>query len=124
RWTRRDLVAATARVTTHLRRAGVAPGDRVAIAVRGNVQTVAALLGARAAGAIVCPIDPAQPQALTRLGPTVVIAESSIPGQRTIDFGSLLQEPGEPLAVLAGEGAWGISTSGSSGQPKTALLTQ
>src|ERR1700687_2278191 len=58
-WTRADLRRGVENAHTSFSRNGIGVGHRVAIVTGDDKRVVAALLGARAAGALVCPIDPA-----------------------------------------------------------------
>jgi acyl-CoA synthetase (AMP-forming)/AMP-acid ligase II/acyl carrier protein len=128
-WTREDLRKAAGNARAWLRRNGVGPGDRVAVlAPTGDKAVVALLLGARAAGALVCPIDPRDAASeLERIAPRLVLGASP-PGTKleAIDASLLLNEPGGSLEALAGSNprAWGVATSGSSGRRKTVVLTE
>ncbi len=53
-----DLDDRSARVATALARRGVAPGDRVAVAVRSSLDGVVCLLGCLRRGAVVVPVNP------------------------------------------------------------------
>jgi long-chain acyl-CoA synthetase len=56
-----ELQADAARVTRGLRGRGVQPGDRVVLALENSRESVAAYLGALAAGAVVVPLPPGIP---------------------------------------------------------------
>jgi nonribosomal peptide synthetase MxcG len=116
-WRRSEMISAVARVAGGLRREGVRSGDRVAISMPASLGAVAALLGARAAGALCCPIDPRQPRPLDTLRPSLVIAERSLQGFRTVTLSALLSGPGSD-SITDGSGAWGIATSGTTGEHK------
>ncbi len=122
-WSRRDLFEAVERVAAGLRGAGVTSGDRVAVVLRASGRSVAALLGARAIGALVCPVDPDQRDVLGQLRATAIVGEAGDAGVLAID--ELLRGERAPLAPAEdGTSAWGISTSGTTGRPKTAVLLQ
>lgn len=125
-WTRGDLRRGVQYARASFARIGIGVGHRVAIVTGDDKRLVAALLGARAAGALVCPIDPADAEGhAARIRPGLVIAAGSVPGVDTIDVGALFVEPGPPLPIAqGGASAWGVATSGSSGPPKTVVLTE
>jgi acyl-CoA synthetase (AMP-forming)/AMP-acid ligase II len=67
RWTFDDLDAAARRAAGGLRAAGVAPGDRVMVALRDGRPWVQAFLGAAVLGAVAVPADPTEPERLALL---------------------------------------------------------
>src|SRR3984957_12513812 len=125
-WTRADLRRSVASAHHYFSRNGIGIGDRVAIVTGDDKRVVAALLGARAAGALVCPIDPADAEGqAARIRPRLVIAAGRVPGVDAIDVGALLADSGPSLPIVqGGASAWGVATSGSSGPPKTVVLTE
>jgi acyl-CoA synthetase (AMP-forming)/AMP-acid ligase II/acyl carrier protein len=125
-WTRGDLRQGVEHAHAYFSRAGIGVGDRVAIVTGDDKRVVAALLGARAAGALVCPIDPADAEGqAARIRPRLVVAAGRVPGVDTIDVGALFVESGPSLPIAQGStSAWGVATSGSSGPPKTVVLTE
>jgi acyl-CoA synthetase (AMP-forming)/AMP-acid ligase II/acyl carrier protein len=125
-WTRGDLRRGVQYAHGYFSRVGIGPGNRVAIVTGDDKRVVAALLGARAAGALVCPIDPAGAEGqVARIRPRLVVAAGGVPGVDTIDLGALFVEPAPPIPVArGGASAWGVATSGSSGPPKTVVLTE
>ncbi len=125
-WTRGDLRRGVQYAHAYFSRIGIRPGSRVAIVTGDDKRVVAALLGARAAGALVCPIDPAGAEGqVARIRPRLVVAVGRVPGVDAIDVGALFVEPAPPIPVArGGASAWGVATSGSSGPPKTVVLTE
>ena len=67
RWTFAELEHAARRMAGGLRAAGVAPGDRVLVALRDGRPWVQAFLGAAAIGAVAVPADPTEPDRLALL---------------------------------------------------------
>jgi acyl-CoA synthetase (AMP-forming)/AMP-acid ligase II len=124
RWTRGELRAATSCVATGLWRAGVRPGDRVAIAARGDARAVAALLGARAVGALTCVLEPRRAALLLpALKARAVISDGAVQEAGVLDLTGLLREAAGPLRPQEGPAeSWGLSTSGTSGLPRTVVL--
>ena len=128
-----------------LRRLGVGPGDRVAIACANNAQFVVAYLGVLGAGAIAVPLNPASPTAELEREMAAVTASVVIAGPRAVDavaavdrsavpslrevvlpdaFDALLD--GEPADVVdrdADDLAVLIFTAGTGGSPKAAMLS-
>jgi acyl-CoA synthetase (AMP-forming)/AMP-acid ligase II len=124
-WTRGELVDAVGRVSAGLRRAGVGPSCRVEVVAHSSVPIVAALLGARSLGAIVCPIDPRVATTEKAFaGVTATVADRAIPNRETIDVRAMLAEEGRLEPESSGFVAWGVRTSGTSGKVKTVLLTE
>jgi acyl-CoA synthetase (AMP-forming)/AMP-acid ligase II/acyl carrier protein len=125
-WTRADLRRGVASAHHYFSRNGIGIGDRVAIVTGDDKRVVAALLGARAAGALVFPIDPADAEGqAARIRPRLVIAAGRVPGVDAIDVGALLADSGPSLPIVqGGASARGVATSGSSGPPKTVVLTE
>jgi acyl-CoA synthetase (AMP-forming)/AMP-acid ligase II/acyl carrier protein len=125
-WTRADLRRGVASAHHYFSRNGIGVGDRVAIVTGDDKRVVAALLGARAAGALVCPIDPADAERqATRIRPHLVVAAGRIPSVDAIDLGRLFAQSGPSIPMAqGGASAWGVATSGSSGPPKTVVLTE
>jgi acyl-CoA synthetase (AMP-forming)/AMP-acid ligase II/acyl carrier protein len=124
-WTRADLRRGVANAHNYFARNGIGVGHRVAIVTGDDKRVVAALLGARAAGALVCPIDPADAEGqVARIRPRLVVALGRMPGVDAVDVGALLDESSPSLPIVQGStSAWGVATSGSSGPPKTVVLT-
>ncbi len=124
RWTFTELDAATRRAAGGLRAAGVAPGDRVMVALRDGRPWVQAFLGAAALGAVAVAADPTEPERLALLAedcePVVVVsAEEEPPPGRVVrpeelDGG----EPAEVADVGRDDLAYLIYSSGSTGRPK------
>ncbi len=127
------------RVCVALRRLGVRPGDRVAVAMERSPELVAAALGALKAGAAYLPVDPGYPAEraaymLADSGAAAVVvrgeAPASLRGHRlpvvrmdaldAADHGARLA----PLPELGGGSlAYVVYTSGSTGRPKGSLVT-
>ncbi len=72
-WTYGELAGAAGRLAAHLRAAGVAPGDRVAIWAHRSAPVAWAVLGTLAAGGAFVMLDPAYPPA--RLAEILRLAE-------------------------------------------------
>jgi len=126
-----DAVAAMA---GRLRQAGVAPRQRVAIAMERTLAGVTAILGAMAAGACPCPLEPrlTRDEILARLataGIGIVLADranraayAGMPGIRLLDADAL--EPAAPFwnpDIAADDPGLLLFTSGSTGRPKGVL---
>lgn len=108
-WTRGELAAWAGRVQTQLERQGIGPGSRVAVAGPHDGRLVAAMLGARATGALVLLVPREDPEAYARGRGAVLVRSSETGGN-------------DELRPVAGEDAWGLSTSGSTGAPKVVVM--
>ena len=115
---------------------GVAPGDRVAVALPRTADVVAAALAVLAAGAVYIPVDLSYPEERIRViledgAPAVVISSApaagghGAEGPRTLDVDALLAAgTGVSDAALADRRpaaedlAYVLYTSGSTGRPK------
>ena len=124
RWTFDDLDAAARRAAGGLRAAGVAPGDRVMVALRDGRPWVQAFLGAAVLGAVAVPADPTEPERLALLAEdcepaAVVSAEDEPPPGRVVRPEELdAGEPAEVADVAPDDLAYLIYSSGSTGRPK------
>ncbi|MFC7613061.1 AMP-binding protein [Actinokineospora soli] len=105
--------------------AGVAPGDRVGVALPHGPLAIAGVLGVLAAGAAYVPLDPAFPERrraamaeTAGLAAVLTDAASGLPGTRIDDLPDAALTPAEP-----GETAYVLFTSGSTGLPKAIAQT-
>ena len=146
----RDLEARTARIAGGLVRAGLAPGERVALLMGNRFAFVEALLACQRIGAVLVPLNPRQPApeiayALNQCGAAALIfdaelapnlpdpAETPIVRRRWSAYGEgpsaeryeTLAEgpPADPVAVDEEAPAILVYTSGTTGRPKGAMLT-
>ena len=104
-----------------LRAAGVAPGDRVGLALPRSADAVVAHVAVARAGAVMVALDLDHPEArrreiLAAAGARVVIGEDVAPGAAGPDPGDLDRAaPGDPAQLNF--------TSGSTGEPKGVVVT-
>src|SRR5699024_8382553 len=139
-----DLLKTTQQMAAELHLAGVARGDRVAVLVEKSPQAIAAYLASLALGAIYLPLNPAYTDAELRYfiddaAPTVMLVDPQREANvlalapdltlRTLDRhgrGSLTESSARRTAVEPVHG-WDeaaiLSTSGTTGRPKGAVLT-
>jgi long-chain acyl-CoA synthetase len=145
-WTYGRLAEASARVAGLLARAGVAPGDRVAVMLPNVPEFAAAYYGALSAGAVVVPMNPMFKQReiayyLQDSGARILLAAASVAdeahegargsGARVIgvELGSFVESLAgeEPLGRVVERGddetAVILYTSGTTGRPKGAELS-
>ncbi|SCX56338.1 Acyl-CoA synthetase (AMP-forming)/AMP-acid ligase II [Klenkia marina] len=117
--TYRELWDAARRVAGGLRDAGVAPGDRVAVNLPNGLAWMQAFWGAQLAGAVVVPLN-------TRLAPAEVafiVADSG--AGVVVDSVDLPDgDPVDPVDPAPADVAALFYTSGTTGRPKGAMLTQ
>jgi D-alanine--poly(phosphoribitol) ligase subunit 1 len=126
--TRGQLRSDAGRVAAGLRRAGVQPGDRVALLIGNSVEFVVSALGCLWAGATFVPLAIADPelrraQIVTDCQPALVISvgprPSGLPlGTPWTSLSALTATDEPPPAPVTGPVSYVIYTSGTTGQPK------
>jgi malonyl-CoA/methylmalonyl-CoA synthetase len=128
--TQRELAAACAHHTAALVERGLAPGDRVAVWTQPALETLVALVAQAAAGFISVPIDPKLGErelghVLSDATPRLCVAADV--GQLHVGVPTLQATIGDGGALarlrLRGEPALILYTSGTTGAPKGALIT-
>jgi amino acid adenylation domain-containing protein len=135
RLTYAQLVAHAHGLAHHLRRTGVGPGDRVAVAVPRGVDLVPTLLGVQLSGAAYVPLDPEHPAERLRYiledagARVLVTADASGSPELATDVRVHLTEvavravPDPPPLPRGDSAAYVIYTSGSTGRPKGVQVT-
>jgi len=131
-WTYGEVWLRARRMAGALRRAGIRPGDRVALCLPNSVQLIAAYYGAWLAAAVVVPCDSMASdrelgQQLHDSGASLLLCE---PGQRSQLAGPGIEllsdfdgEPAHSVAPEPGDLAVLMYTGGTTGEPKGAMLT-
>lgn len=130
----RELDSRARRLAGALREAGIARGDIVGLRVSRSPESVVAMLGVLKCGAAYLPLDPAMPEARTRLmledsraraivSGAPLSADSETP---VIDLGACLSGKGPGDSDIpppaAADAAYVIYTSGSTGRPKGVVV--
>ncbi|ONI76153.1 hypothetical protein ALI144C_36360 [Actinosynnema sp. ALI-1.44] len=139
-----ELSCRVNRVARWLVAAGVGPGDPVAVLLPRSVDSVVALLGVVAAGAMYVPVDVSYPVDRVRFmladaTPRVVITTAELAGQGSAvallllgsaqaeaELAGLADGPigvGERRMPVPSDAAYMIYTSGSTGRPKGVVVT-
>ncbi|WP_152989457.1 amino acid adenylation domain-containing protein, partial [Burkholderia pseudomallei] len=134
--TYRDVAQRAAAVRAALERAGVAPGDKVAVRMPKGANQLVAVLGIVQAGAAYVPIDYRQPalrrRAILRNAQVgAIVTERALDGEpdgcARIDVDALAPDPRWPprdAHPLEGDAlAYVIYTSGSTGEPKGVMVS-
>ncbi|MGW2112200.1 amino acid adenylation domain-containing protein [Streptomyces sp. NPDC001948] len=129
------LDAASDRLAGHLVRAGVVPGDTVALLLPRSASVVVAQLAVLKAGACWLPLDPAHPaRRLARLmaaaKPALVLTEGTDPAAARLPAGVAVLDiteasgdaPFDRVDNQPGAAACVIYTSGSTGEPKGVVV--
>ncbi len=116
-----ELAARVDRMARWLIAAGVGPGDPVAVMLPRSADSVVALLGVVAAGAMYVPVDVSYPEDRVRFmladaAPRVVITTAELPDGPVGTGERRVPAPSDP--------AYMIYTSGSTGRPKGVVVTQ
>lgn len=121
------------RIAAELRRAGVAPGDRVGLFCPRGADYVLAVFGILKAGAAIVPLDPVNPDAriafmLRDSAATAVLTSGGLGERRpdgppVLDIAAAAAVPAGPQAAAVGPDPVShlIYTSGSTGEPKAVL---
>jgi acyl-CoA synthetase (AMP-forming)/AMP-acid ligase II len=145
-WNYRELVERVARIAGGLRGLGLAPGDRVLLSLENCGEFFELLFGCWAAGLCAVPanarlhpreveyiadnsgarllvVTPGLAETLAPLEGTVAALDRVIT-TRSRDYDALLGEPLVPEPGAPDDRAWLFYTSGTTGRPKGAVLTQ
>ena len=126
-WSYRRLLGTAETVRDELSRAGVRPGDLVALHASRGAPLAAAVLGTWAAGAAYLALDPAHPierlrYQLDDAGVRVVLADGELPAECVADRTVVAVDSLAPADTLAepvpATRAYVLYTSGSTGRPK------
>jgi len=130
--TYQQLATRTRHLTHHLTTLGIRPGDRVAVSLHRDHDTVTTILAILASGAAYIPLDPAYPAERLRrmltssrvdlLITTTRLAQYDVPTLH-LDTWSPAGEHTDPPRPHPDNLAYVIYTSGSTGQPKGVMVT-
>ncbi|HET8727263.1 MAG TPA: AMP-binding protein [Alphaproteobacteria bacterium] len=135
-WDYRALAERSARLAGGMLASGLGPGDRVALVMRNCPDYVALLFAGWWAGLTVVPVNAklhAKEVAyiLEHSGAKLAFAtpDPGCPGNNVVEIGGteygrmLAAEPAPPAGAAPDDVAWLFYTSGTTGQPKGAMLT-
>ncbi|WP_035798964.1 non-ribosomal peptide synthetase [Kitasatospora mediocidica] len=140
-WSYAELDAGSRQLAARLRRAGIRPGDLVALALPHRSDVVTAMLGVLRAGAAYLPLDLAQPAprlraVLARTRPVAVLTDGPHTwSAQTADLPVILldgadpqapadrSEPGPPEPPGPAALCYVMCTSGTTGEPKAVAVT-
>jgi O-succinylbenzoic acid--CoA ligase len=126
-----DLARLAAGAVARLRAAGAREGGTLAAVLPSGPELAVLIHAAPALGAPLLPLDPALPDAtlgalLARADAGLVVAARDLPGWRCLPPAGLLDGPEAappPSRLRPDDIALMVATSGSSGEPKTVMLT-
>ncbi|WP_062435449.1 non-ribosomal peptide synthetase [Herbidospora daliensis] len=121
--TYRELMAEADAVAARLGKAGVRPGDLVAVSAARSERLVAGVLGIWRAGASYLPLDPAYPAerlayVLSDSGASALLADANTDLRGPVRVPLEGNEPATRENEPPGDRAYVIYTSGSTGRPK------
>ncbi|MFE3518548.1 amino acid adenylation domain-containing protein [Streptomyces sp. NPDC059166] len=141
RWTYRDVNIRANRLAHALLKAGLRPQDVVAVVSERSPEWLAAVIAVLKSGGAYLPVEPRFPAErvaamLARAGCRLVLRESGVPWTpdtspespdvRTLDIGTVCEGDGEEtdpgVQVGPGDLAYVFFTSGSTGEPKGAMV--
>lgn len=119
----RELDEAADRLAAKLSRRGVRAETPVPIRLRRGPDYVVAMLAVLKAGGLIVPLDPAMPrervdEIVRQTGATLIVDDellATLPAEAPADY--------RPAQVLAGQGAYIVFTSGTTGKPKGVIGT-